>query len=370
MLRRLHIEPLRIFKEIVDDPSKYQDLPEEVRGQVCAPKSSTESSASGDGATPGEDKNTNIEIQQLRDTIGEQHEKLSTCLKQLTKLEGFQKDSINTRAKLEERVASLDLVKDQLDNTVLRIKRKNADLEKENEELKRLTKLQRNLDQFLSEEDFSLSEILDQKSPAEQTALLFPMVHQLREENEKIRKDHIAMENRLEADKGAELSKTQELIAQIKEIQARLVKSEAKRDRYKQRLGKLNKEQIDLKQRKKQAHNPLVMNNNNSGVTKTPGLIESESKENKTHNQPFSLSGRLKPAIPLQGLKPLNQRLTSNKAGKPKGTTRKFGFGSSLSMSGFRHSTASISSGFDGRGGSSKVVINKLKRRRLGNSLF
>merc|ERR550534_3147370 len=235
MLCRLHIEPLRIFKEIVEDPSKYQDLPEEVRGQVCAPKSSTISSAPGDGATPGEDKNTNIKIKQLRDTIGEQHEKLSTCLKKLSKLEGFQKDAIDTRAKLEERVASLDLMKDQLDNTILRIKRKNADLEKENEELKRFTKLQRNLDQFLSGEDFSLAEILDQKSPAEQTTLLFPMVHQLREENEKIRKDHIATENRLEADKGAELSKTQELIAQIKEIQARLAKSEAKRDRYKQR---------------------------------------------------------------------------------------------------------------------------------------
>lgn len=290
-------------------------------------------------------------------------------MKKLSKLEGFQKDAIDTRAKLEERVASLDLMKNQLDNTVLRIKRKNADLEKENEELKRYTKLQRNLDQFLSGEDFSLAEILDQKSPAEQTTLLFPMVHQLREENEKIRKDHIAMENRLEAEKVAELAKTQELIAQIKEIQARLEKSEAKRDRYKQRLGKLNKEQLELKQREKQSSNSIVMNNN-SGVTKTPGLIESESKENKTHTQHFSLGSRHKQAIPLQGLQPLNLRVTRDKAGKPKGTIRKFGFGSSLNMSGFRHSTASISSGFDGRGGSSKIVINKLKRRRLGNSLF
>merc|ERR550534_2696547 len=76
MLCRLHIEPLQIFKDIVEDPSKFKELPEEVRGQVCAPKSST----AVDEATPGEDENTNKTIRALRDKIGEQHGKTFNVL--------------------------------------------------------------------------------------------------------------------------------------------------------------------------------------------------------------------------------------------------------------------------------------------------
>ena len=53
-------------------------------------------------------------------------------------------------------------------------------------------------------------------------------------------------------------------------MQTRLIKSEAKRDRYKQRLGKLNKDQLQEKQRKKQANIPPIISENR-GVKPTPG---------------------------------------------------------------------------------------------------
>jgi len=354
MLCRLHIEPLKIFQEMVKEPKNFEELPEKVRVEISEPKLST---------TKGEETSGNATIRELQSTIAEQHEKLSTCLKRLSKLEVFQKGAVNTRVKLEDRAASLDLMRQQLRSTVARFKRKTTGLEEENEKLKGVTKVQRHLERFMTGDDFSLTEILDQKSPLEQAALLFPMVNYLRDKNEKIRRAHIDLEKKFDTQRTEELMRTQELRANLKKTQRRFVKAEAKRDRYKQKLEKINKDQLVQKQRMKQANNPIL----SESVTITPGVIQPYQKESKTDTQPLSL--RSKPiAAPLKGLHPFNHGPV-NKGIKRKVSTRSFGFGT-VKKAGSRLSTASISSGFDGRGGSSKVLIKKLKKRRLGNSLF
>jgi len=352
MLCRLHIAPLRVFQEIVQDPEKYKELPDDIRKQICKPNATA-----GNEKTPGGGESTNATIRQLRDTVGEQHDRLQTCIQQLSALEDFKKEALDTRVKLEDRVASLDLMKQQLDNTVLRFKRKTSKLEKENEELQLVTKVQRNIHRFMNGKDFSMAEIIDQKSPTEQIALLLPMVGHLREENEKIRRNYIEMEKKVDAEKNTHLVKTQELRADLRETEGRLVKAEAKRDRYKQMLRKINKEQKE-KQKLKQAHNPIIVNESNN-VTITPGITEPYQQETKPDVESLSL--------------PKKSRTTSSKglnSFNPKQMKRRFGFMSSLKSSGSRLSSASISSGFNGRGGSSKVVVTKTKRRRLGNSLF
>lgn len=378
MLCRLHMEPLRIFQDVVENPDIYKDIPEEIRKQISAPK---QPSTAGDGdggedtATPGGgtttttggDEKSNEVLVQLRDKLSSQHDELSKCLMELSKLEAFKLSALDTQANLEERVSSLDLMNMQLENSVARNKRKQADLEKENKEMRHLSEVQLSMERCMNGEDFSLTEILNRKSPGEQTALLFPMVHQLREENEKIRRDRIEMENRFDSDSVAQLARAKELQADLKVMQKRLTKSEAKRDRFKERLGKASKKnQLELKQRIKQSNIPPIPSEN-SAVNITPGVIEPYPTENKTDDQPLCL--RKRPfAAPVKGLQSFNPRLTK-KAGKRKGSSRRFGFGSSAKPGSKSHS-ASISSGFDGRGGSSKVVIKKLKRRRLGNSLF
>jgi len=332
MLCRLRMQPMMIFKEIVKDPKKFNELPEVLRKQINDNKSN--SLGDGSGRTLGEvDEKSNATILELRELVAEQNKQLSSSLKRLSKLEMFQKEAIETRIMLEDRVASLDLAKLELDKTVAKLKRRRTSLTKENDDLKHATRVQRNLERLMNGQDFSLSEIVELQDPLEQTSLLLPMVNQLREQNRKIRMNYIDMERKAELWTAAQLVRTQELRADLKEVQRRLIKSDAKRDRYKQKLEAMSKlVQPARKQRVQLGSHP----GGGTGVTITPGIIEPGSTKRK---QPLS-----------SFIFPVNSYNLS-RAVKSKSIKRKFGFGSE------NKSTS--------KGGS--LVM---KRRRLGNSIF
>jgi len=328
----LRMQPLMIFTEIVKDPEKFQELPEVVREQINENKSN--SSEDGSSRTSGEvGEKPNATIVELRELVEEQSKQLSSSLKRLSKLEMFQKEAIETRIKLEDRVASLDLTKLELDKTVEKLKRRRTSLTKENDDLKHATRVQRNLERLMSGQDFSLSEIVELQDPLEQTSLLLPMVNQLREQNRKIRMNYIDMERKAELRTAAQLVRTQELRADLKEVQRRLIKSDAKRDRYKEKLEFMSKlAQPSRKQRVHLGSHP----GGGTAVKITPGK-----------NEPGSITSKQ----PLSSFVfPVNS-CNLKRAVKSKSVKRKFGFGSA------NKSTT--------KGGS--LVM---KRRRLGNSIF
>merc|ERR1719285_330536 len=87
MLCRLQMQPLMLFNEIVKDPEKFNKLPDDVRNQITASEPKTLES----GTTSGKmDKRPNVTITQFRETIAEQSNEISTCLKRLSKLEILQ----------------------------------------------------------------------------------------------------------------------------------------------------------------------------------------------------------------------------------------------------------------------------------------
>merc|ERR1719419_940342 len=309
MLCRLRMQPMMIFQEIVKDPKKFNELPELLRKQIKDNKSN--SLGDGSGRILGEvNEKSNATILELRELVAEQNKQLSSSLKRLSKLEMFQKEAIETRIKLEDRVASLDLAKLELDKTVAKLKRRRTSLTKENDDLKHATRVQRNLERLMNGQDFSLSEIVELQDPLEQTSLLLPMVNQLREQNRKIRMNYIDMERKAELWTAAQLVRTQELRADLKEVQRRLMESDAKRDRYKQKLEAMSKLVQPARKRRAQLGS---YPGGGTGVTITPGMIESGST-NK--NEPLS-----------SFIFPVNS-CNLNRAVKSKSIKRKFGFGS------------------------------------------
>merc|ERR1719334_1468535 len=123
--------------------------------------------------------------------------------------------------------------------------------------------------------------------------MLLPMVNQLREQNRKIRTNWKDMERKAEMWTAGHLVKLQELRRDFKEVQRRLIKTEAKRDRYKQKLEAMNKfAQPATKQRTEADYNF----GEGCCVTITPGNIETCEKESKIKEP---VSSRV---LPLKGL--------------------------------------------------------------------